>query len=313
MTTHPAKHWMTTVFDLDNSPNDWAGVSYAAWQKELCPTTNRLHYQVYVRFEKKVRRAWCVSHLNRGWWAPAVHPDEARRYAMKESTRVEGPWERGRWEETPRKGRREHLILGMLLENKSEKQITVKLPGLMLRYHGGIKAMRFALNCPSERPEPEILICWGPPQCGKTMAAVSAFPLGKGCFWMDRVKGKELWWDGYNCERTIVLDEARDDWFPLEYLLKLWSVAPVRLPIKNGHVWCNSHRWIVTTNKHPALWYSKLSEDQRAPYLARLKNYGTLLCCKRDDWTELKSWDYCIVCDSVHCNHIPMIWNGPFL
>lgn len=180
-----------------------------------------------------------------------------------------------------------------------------------MRYHGGIKAMRFALHRPSRRPDPEILICWGPPQTGKSDSATTAFPLEK-CFWMDRIKGKELWWDGYNCETTIVLDECRDDWFPLEYLLKLWSVSPVRLPIKNGHIWCNAHRWVITTNKHPALWYKNLPDDVRAPYLARLKNYAKLLWCRRDDWTELKTFDYCVVCESPICNHIPMIYNGPF-
>jgi len=80
-------------------PSEWPDVAFAVWQMELCPTTNRIHYQGYIEFVGKKSWSWIqqncegleTAHFEQRKGSQA----EARRYCMKEDTRIDGPWEFG--------------------------------------------------------------------------------------------------------------------------------------------------------------------------------------------------------------------------
>lgn len=99
------------VFTLNNpSPEDPVGyvrqleqlphVRYGIFQLELSPSGTR-HYQGYLEFEKTKRRAWLSRRMPRAWLqprAPDSSREQARDYARKADTRLDGPWEFGDFE-----------------------------------------------------------------------------------------------------------------------------------------------------------------------------------------------------------------------
>lgn len=66
------------------------GIAEWGWQREICPETNREHYQGFLRLTQQQRFAWVAKKL------PGVHVEVARNwaaliaYCKKEDTRVSG-------------------------------------------------------------------------------------------------------------------------------------------------------------------------------------------------------------------------------
>jgi len=66
------------------------GIAEWGWQREICPETNREHYQGYLRTSQQQRFAWVKKIL------PGVHIEPAKnwlkliQYCKKEDTRVPG-------------------------------------------------------------------------------------------------------------------------------------------------------------------------------------------------------------------------------
>lgn len=97
----------------------------------------------------------------------------------------------------------------------------------------------------------EIILLFGEPGCGKTKWAYDNSP---NLF--ELPVGKGMWFDGYQNQREVLLDEYEGQ-FPLDSFLKVvdrWYVRAV--PIKGSFVWWNPNKIIMTCNIHPSLWYN---------------------------------------------------------
>jgi ATP-dependent 26S proteasome regulatory subunit len=92
---------------------------------------------------------------------------------------------------------------------------------------------------------------YGPPGTGKTHLVHSLFP---GCF----VKQQNKWWDGYQGEEVVLLDDLDSN--VLGHYLKIWMDKwPARGEVKGGTIPLRHRRFIVTANYLPSeLW----PEDQ---------------------------------------------------
>lgn len=106
----PARNYVFTVFVEEENGHDDAfaaaessatgPIRYVCWQLERAPDTGRLHLQGYVEFFKPQRLRAAQQALR----APTAHlekrrgtRDQARDYCRKEESRVQGPWEAGKW------------------------------------------------------------------------------------------------------------------------------------------------------------------------------------------------------------------------
>lgn len=87
-----SSRWQFTAYQ-----DQWAlfeamppGIAEWGWQREICPETNREHYQGFLRLAQQQRFAWLAKLL------PGVHLEVARNwqaliaYCKKEDTRVSG-------------------------------------------------------------------------------------------------------------------------------------------------------------------------------------------------------------------------------
>jgi hypothetical protein len=66
----------------------------------------------------------------------------------------------------------------------------------------------------------------------------------------------ELWFDGYNGEKTLLIDDFYGN-IKYSYLLRLLEGHGGRLPVKGGFAYKNWNKVYITSNDHPSTWYSK--------------------------------------------------------
>jgi len=129
-----ARNYMLTVFDMDSFKHDDYRVRYAVWQKEICTTTEREHFQVYMEFTvplsiKQVQKAVCVPNCHVE--ARKRSREDARHYSMCQGEEcpcgktyrfdkevVEPPTEYGTFEQE--RGKRTDLVEAKAIIQKSE-------------------------------------------------------------------------------------------------------------------------------------------------------------------------------------------------
>lgn len=98
--TDKATHWKTAVFELDDN---WkklevlpAHVKEVHKQKEVCPTTNKEHYQIHVVCHRQVRLSAMTGWIKRTKWFAVVgaqHIANSIAYCSKKESAVEGTHE----------------------------------------------------------------------------------------------------------------------------------------------------------------------------------------------------------------------------
>lgn len=89
---------------------------------------------------------------------------------------------------------------------------------------------------------------WGLSGTGKSRSARIDFKGGEGIYVMS--KGK--WWDGYEGEETVLIEEIELDDVNWAKQLKTWAeLYPFRAQVKGSMIWIRPKRIVVTSNYHP--------------------------------------------------------------
>lgn len=119
----------------------------------------------------------------------------------------------------------------------------------------------------------ELVLVIGPSGTGKSRYANELAP---DAFW----KPKGPWWDGYDGEHTVVIDEMYGHCFPYTELLQLLDRYPYAVPVKGAVLEFVSRRIIMTSNQHPADWYSAEKTHsgpwKSSPLYRRIKEFGVI-------------------------------------
>ena len=256
-----SRNYCCTVYDeeFNNLDKRFASgllIRYVVWQQEKCPDSGRLHYQVYCELFKPSR----FRAVQRALEAPACHceprrgtRDEARAYCQKEETRVEGWWEDGDWRGGSQGARGDLLAMHAALEaGDSLRSISDEHFPVWIKYTRGVVAWRL-LHAERRDWPMEVWVLHGPTGTGKSLgahtAAPNAFVLPQG-----NSSGGAVWWDGYDGEHTVIIDEFYG-WLRLSFLLILLDRFPMSVQTKGGVVSFTSKRIIICSNKHWRDWY----------------------------------------------------------
>lgn len=82
--------------------------------------------------------------------------------------------------------------------------------------------------------------------------------IGDGWDWfkLEHPGGHMVWWDGYEGQSLLILDDFTG-WIPLTQLLNILDGYPMTLNVKNGRTMANWTTVVITSNLHPRDWYSK--------------------------------------------------------
>uniref|UniRef100_A0A8A4XC38 Replication-associated protein n=1 Tax=Motacilla cinerea Circoviridae sp. TaxID=2815002 RepID=A0A8A4XC38_9CIRC len=109
----------------------------------------------------------------------------------------------------------------------------------------------------SRSGKPKVVWFWGVSGAGKSRSAQEM--AGEDTYWKDDTK----WWDGYDGQKAVVLDDFRAHQMKFTYLLKLLDRYPMRVEVKGGYRQMTSQLIIITSITHPQNSYAKEEEPMR--------------------------------------------------
>lgn len=103
-------------------------------------------------------------------------------------------------------------------------------------------------------------VYYGPPGTGKTRRAKFEAEAKYGAdnvFWLPPPENGRLWWDGYNGEPAVIIDEYYGSFMPQTLLQRVCDRYPLRVPTKGSTVPLLAKEIWITSNFEPVSWYKK--------------------------------------------------------
>lgn len=259
-----SNRWCITVWE-DYVGEAWEPtmspeIKYMVYQKERCPETNRGHWHVYVRYDKRkkfstLRRVWPEgSHLEiaRG------SEEEARDYCTKEESREKEGRELGEYDPEigNRQGERTDMeeIMDLIRTGATLRELTARYPGQCIRYHAGLQKM---IECvgpetPIER-EVEVLILWGPTGTGKTHRILHAYPQAYLAS-----PGRDPWGQ-YRGQATVLFDEFDWEKWTLQEMNRFLDKWRCPLDARYYNRYAEWTLAVICANSNPGSWWPSAS------------------------------------------------------
>lgn len=239
-----SRNWCFTDFELiDFEPiyNEYKDIiRYICWGKETCPKTQKLHHQGWIQFINKKT----MGGVKRILKTKKIHLENCRgneydntKYCKKDNNYKE-------FGKFICQGERTDLetIKKKIDEGASMKKIADDHFGDFIRYHKGFEKYKQLVERESypKWRNIKVTLISGPTGCGKTKMAMKKAQY--------KIEGNSLnWWDGYEGQNTICIDEYNND-IPITKLLNLLDGYQLRLPIKGGFTYANWNKLYITTN-----------------------------------------------------------------
>lgn len=244
-------------------------IQYSIYQIEECPLTKKRHLQGYFIFKKRKR----FDSIKKLLGDNTIHlekrkgsHEDAKQYCSKDETRIEGPFEFGNDEDfIVHKKRKLDEIKDKIKSGFSESDIADEYFGLWCRYYKSFNTYRMLISEPRDF-KTEVRVYWGKAGVGKSRRAT--YEAGPNVY----RKPRGEWWDGYDGESNVILDDFYG-WIKLDELLRICDRYQHRVPIKGGYVNFRPKLIIFTSNVEPLEWYSEdvLKGDIRDAFLRRFE------------------------------------------
>lgn len=197
------------------------------------------HLQGYVEFENAKRLETLKTLSPRTHWeARKGTAAQAATYCMKESAYEE----KG---EISQQGRRNDLeaLATSAMQRLPLKQICEENPVTYLKFYKHVQHVRALFS--KERTEaPNVFWLWGGTGVGKTRQATETHKT----FY---IKDGSKWWDHYDNEDAIVIDDFDAQYWPFRDLLRLLDRYPYQGQTKGGYVNINSPNIYITCEFRP--------------------------------------------------------------
>ncbi len=272
------KEWMFTIYqghlttesttldlwEADIRRSVPAGVNYLVFQQEACPSTGRHHVQGFVAMSQQKRPTAlaklfkvhhnCFQSTNEGT------PAQNRGYCTDGDKRLPAHdfFEHG---DLPGgRGKRTDLDdMCDAIKTQGLKRAIDAQPKVYLKYHGGSKA----LDKHYKRQRTEgvqrnvtVFVAWGTPGSGKSYWANhfdedNSFPLPV----QTRDTGP-VWFDGYDGERTLLIEDFDPKTIPYRTLLRILDNYPLQVKVSGDFVPAEWDMVIITSNDSPNNWYT---------------------------------------------------------
>ena len=216
-------------------------LAYIRIGEEICPSTKRLHYQGWLQFNNKKRFGGMKKLLPKANFGACIASEEHNdNYCKKDNKYVSY----GKW---TKQGCRSDLeLLQKDIRNGMKKdEIMEKHFSLFCRHRNGINEYlsRYQNKSVPKWRNLEIYYIYGSTGTGKTRASVKYTDY--------KTEGYNLkWWDGYNGEESILIDEYNND-VNITKLLNLLDGYKLRLEVKGGTTYARWNKVYITSNLSP--------------------------------------------------------------
>lgn len=281
--------------------NEGGLAAYLVWQAEAAPTTGTLHIQGYIALNRKLRFASAAFRSLVGGRA-AIEiargtPEECRAYCTKEDSRATADQraayaesagldvaglEGGEFGTLPVMNRGErndlHKVAKLLKDGCDLTKIAETCPTEFIKFSKGFKELKFYLDKKKgkEWRALEVEILNGRAGCGKTRTAIQeANEAGRSWFILAPGQAKgTLWFDGYEGEDVLILDEFRPTWCPYSYLLRVLDGHPFQAQVKGSTTWARWTKVVITTTHPWRTWYdvSDTATGELERRITRIRN-----------------------------------------
>lgn len=243
--------WTYFAEELEIEENE--DIKYCVFQKEKCPKTGKIHFQGYVELTKPMRRKATQEALG----IEGAHlekrrgtREEARDYCMKEETRVDGPWEIGEFG----KGQGARNDLSKLKEVALSRPIGEVVLGEHVK---NFQHLRFAEGLQKYRKgyHGVKLVFWyyGGTGTGKSKRADDEAGRDATIDYA-RISYHNGFWNGYNGEERVVIDDIRSN-VPLNELLRLTDRYSETINVKGTCLPWMAREIYITCDRAPSELY----------------------------------------------------------
>lgn len=260
-----AKNWVFTLnnptenfeAELIESMESLEDYQFVAGQREIAPETGTEHFQGMLVLRKKKRLAWLRRHLldTAHWEVMKGTPAQALAYCTKEESRKPF-YEPFTWGEEPHntQGTRNDLLAvkALIDSGATESRIAEEHFASWVRHHRGFREYKRIKVSPRDW-ETDVWVIIGPTGTGKSRAANEADTPDNTYYKQAHTE----WWDGYEQQPTVVLDDFYG-WVRYDEMLRLMDRYPVMVQTKGGQTHFLAKRLIITSNTLPQNWYPKI-------------------------------------------------------
>lgn len=273
-------------------------VAYFIFQKEICSTSLRPHWQCYIEFYD----AQYVTFVKDKIFADnTVHVEirlrpreDCRQYCKKKETRAEGspqevgPFEFGVWREVGGTNTKNKLAVlqEAIADGREVHELVHDDPSTVLRYRSNLEWYRTQIQQLDAMKKSRVMnvrVFYGLTGSGKTHLATNeatyycngdrslVYILSGGS------QGK-VWFDGYRFGKVLVIDDF-DSWIPWTLLLRLLDKYPLRLEVKGGTIWAKYEEVWITSNKAPHEWTNMGERVDKRHMDALMRRIHWILYC----------------------------------
>lgn len=239
--------WCFTNHKMDTKWDEKT-MKYLVYQKEEGKDTKRMHHQGYVVFDTKRTLSGAQKLLS----DEKIHMEprrgsheQAKRYCTKQETRIEGPWEFGK-EDT--QGARTDIkeFVQDIKKGMTEWDVAETHTESWAKYPKLYDRVRNLMMKNKKREKPHVTVFWGEPGTGKTRKAVE-MASKMGPYFI--LEGEMKWWDGYEGEETIIIDDLQKSDMKRSLIVSLLDRYKARREIKGGHTYVCPKTIFITCNK----------------------------------------------------------------
>lgn len=256
-----AKNW---VFTLNNyagliDPELFPELGYCIYQEEV-GESGTPHLQGYLMFERQLY----MTQLQKLDGLEGAHFEVAKgsvadnvRYCSKDEGRLGGPYEHGARPEGPTQGARNDLMAvkraidaGTTTETLYEEHFKE-----MVRHSKFFHAYK-RFKTPQRNHQMTVFLFIGSAGTGKTRTATTLASMLGTVFMVPPTKGSGLYWDDYDQQDTVIIDEMDGNRMSPTFFNLLLDRYPLTVPVHGGagHQF-NSKNIIICTNYHPKYWW----------------------------------------------------------
>lgn len=242
-TTSQSRCWLLTIPVASwGPPHLPAECSYIVGQLETAPTTGYTHWQLAI-YTKTKKRLGGVKAIfgQQAHCEIARDPDAAIKYCQKEDSAVEGTrFELGKRPFNPNSNTDWERVRELAKCNALDE-----IPAeLFIRHYSSLR--RIAKDYMSKPPALEdVCGIWihGPPGVGKSHKARQDYPNA-----YDKMCNK--WWDGYQNEDNVIIDDLDKQHVALGHHLKIWSDKYSFVAESKGHALNIRPKKIIVTSNY---------------------------------------------------------------
>lgn len=247
--------------ELVDKIKDWIteNCKYGCFQKEVAPTTGTPHLQGYINLKKQQRMTTLQKKFGKMGLPLALinangSPQANRTYCSKEGGNEF--WEVGNINIVGQ-GTRNDLAepIRKIKEKRSLNEVASEYSEAWVRHYRGFTSLYNILDEQPVEREMDVVLFFGDAGTGKSTKARSYAKLYGEHFTLGVPSGGTVWFDGYNGEVTLLIDEFKG-WIQPTFLNQLLDKYKLKLPVKGGFVNAKFTHVFITSNFPPEEWWS---------------------------------------------------------